>query len=272
MTIQIVSNNYAMAGFEEEHGFALLIKENNEITLFDTGRGRAFINNIERMKIDIFSIQNLILSHGHYDHCGNIDYIFNKNNKIKIYTHPAFSAERYSIHQNRDPKLTYIGISSTIREQLSKYQLINTEQPTQISANMFVTGEIPRESSEDTGGPFFFDKEGEKVDKIIDDEAIYITTPKGLIIITGCCHSGIINTVEHIKNISKESNIRAIIGGLHLVNASDERINQTINYLNSLNLEYLYPGHCTGELATFKLEESLNCKVSQLLVNHILTF
>jgi len=259
--IRVISNNNALEGFTNEHGFSVLIETETSSTLLDTGSGEAFIHNINILSIDISNIDSLVLSHGHFDHCGNINYILNNNNRIKIYHHPQLLVERYSIHKDRDPMVKFIGVNEVNKKSLKNCHSFLTEDITKISNNIFITGSIPRLSNEDTGGPFFFDTIGEKRDLILDDQAIWLNTKKGLLIITGCCHSGIINTVEYIKKYSGIDRVYGIVGGLHLSKALDKRVIETTKYLNSLSLTMIAPGHCTGDHIVEKLKKDLNCRV-----------
>lgn len=260
-TIYILSNNSSAKGFRNEHGFSLLIKYEGKNILFDTGNGTAFIENSIRFNIKSSDIDYLILSHGHYDHCGNINYILNYNPDIKTYIHKDALNIRYSIHQDRDPKVSSIGISKENKKAIQNSNTIYTEKPIQIYRDLHLTGGIPRLSGEDSGGPFFYDTVGLKEDIIPDDQSIWINTEYGLIIITGCCHSGLINTVEYIRNITGQKKVSAIIGGLHLSKANNDRIKKTTDYINSLNLNTLYPAHCTGAQVSETLAKELSCKV-----------
>lgn len=263
-TITIISNNSANEGFFKEHGFSVLIDYNNKTLLFDTGNGNPFRENLQKLNINLSLIDFLVLSHGHYDHCGNIAFVLTSNPKIKTFIHPDGLKERFSIHSDRDPMVSRISMSNENRESIINNNTTYTTEPTNIYKSIFVTGSIPRLTDEDTGGPFFDDSNGLVVDTIPDDQSLFIKTDEGLIIITGCCHSGLINTVEYIKKISGISKVKTIIGGLHLSKASKLRVDKTILYLNSLNLKNIFPGHCTGEgvIKTLKLE--LNCSVLDL--------
>ena len=260
--IVIVSNNRALPDFKEEHGFSLLLEKDDKKILFDTGQGNAFRENIKKLNIDIKNIDALIISHGHYDHCGNISYIIEQSEHIKTYIHPGATEVRYSIHKDRKPCVKYIGISYENKMALKKSN-VNFE-PFNIESNIHITGEIPRISSEDTGGPFYHDKEGKVLDKIVDDQSIWIETKEGLVIITGCCHSGLINSVEYIKNISGIDRVQTIIGGLHLNKVTTERVDETIQYINNLHLKNIFPGHCTGLNVIKKFKKELNCHVLDL--------
>lgn len=122
-----------------------------------------------------------------------------------------------------------------------------THGPTGIIPGIHVTGEIPRRHKiEDTGGPFYQDSECTHKDALPDDQALYIETPKGLIVLLGCGHSGVINTLDYIQQISGAKSIYAVMGGMHLLRASTKRLAFTGDSLERMDVRYLAPNHCTG--------------------------
>ena len=124
-----------------------------------------------------------------------------------------------------------------------------------------LTGPIPRRTPyEDTGGPFFLDPDLRHPDPIEDDLALWIRTYEGLVVCVGCCHAGLINTLDHIRRLSGVSRIRAVIGGFHLVNADTQRLAQTVNVLADREVDRVVPCHCTGDPAIRALENALGDK------------
>jgi 7,8-dihydropterin-6-yl-methyl-4-(beta-D-ribofuranosyl)aminobenzene 5'-phosphate synthase len=118
-----------------------------------------------------------------------------------------------------------------------------------------VTGPIPRETAfEDTGGPFFLDQGGRRADAMDDDLALWIKTDRGLVVCVGCSHAGVVNTLNYAQRLNAGSRIRAVVGGMHLLSASEERLEQTIAALRGLDPELLVPCHCTGEGAIERLQ------------------
>ncbi len=112
---------------------------------------------------------------------------------------------------------------------------------------IFVTGEIPRHSTfEDTGGAFFTDPDGAHPDLLLDDQALYFDTKAGLVVLLGCAHSGVVNTLEYVRQLTGGRRIHTVMGGLHLLNASPARMDQTIAALRRLDIQRLAPAHCTG--------------------------
>jgi 7,8-dihydropterin-6-yl-methyl-4-(beta-D-ribofuranosyl)aminobenzene 5'-phosphate synthase len=131
-----------------------------------------------------------------------------------------------------------------------------------LSSTIGLTGPIPRQTTfEDTGGAFFLDPEARHADPIEDDLALWIKTDQGLVVCVGCCHAGIINTLTHVRRLSGVAQIRAIIGGLHLLNADDRRLNHTLSAMQTIPIETVIPCHCTGDRAMDELDAVMGAKM-----------
>jgi len=249
LRIKILVDNRVEDGLIEEHGFSVWIEVDGHKILFDTGQGQALLPNAARLGCELSELDALILSHGHFDHCGAISGLIEINPKIHVYAHTNLFAPRYSIKPDQPAR--NIAVPQQEREallDLPDSQLHWIDGPQEVLAGVCVTGAIDRHNNlEDTGGPFFLDLTRQIPDLIKDDMSVWFKTGRGLVIITGCCHSGLINTVEHIRSVSGVERVRGIVGGLHLLNASCERINSTIDILSEWNPEFVVPCHCTGE-------------------------
>jgi len=231
-----------------EHGFAAWIEADDRRILFDTGRSDTVFANAKALEIDLCTADTLILYHGHYDHTGNIAALLELNQSLEIFCHPAISIPRYSRHA--DGSMRSIGMSQANAEALrGRGDLIHwTSRPIFVSDDIGITGPIPRLMPfEDTGGDFFLDSDAKQRDPIDDDCAIWFVTAQGLTVVTGCCHSGIINTLGYIRSIAGALPLRTVVGGMHLLHATAKRIDATCDYLASRNIGELVPCHCTGD-------------------------
>lgn len=264
LKITVVADNRAEAPLVAEHGLALWIEAGDRKILLDTGQGLSLIANAALLDIDIRETDALVLSHGHYDHTGSVSEVLKAAPQAQIYLHPAVFLPRYSISARKARPVQAPGraLNSIISHPERKVNWING--PAKVAEGISLTGPIPREAEfEDTGGPFFLDQGGKKPDLIIDDLAMWLDTDDGLVVCTGCCHSGIINTLRYVISLTGRSRVRKIVGGLHLVNASEERLERTAEELNKLDIEELVPCHCTGDEAYEYLSASLNCRVTR---------
>jgi 7,8-dihydropterin-6-yl-methyl-4-(beta-D-ribofuranosyl)aminobenzene 5'-phosphate synthase len=166
----------------------------------------------------------------------------------KVFMTKAGLVDRYSIRNNIPKPINIQSDAREVLQSLKPEQFIDSSSPTMITENIGLTGFVPRKNNfEDVGGPFYLDKAGLVEDPIEDDLAMWIKTDKGLVICVGCSHSGIINILNYIIEITGETNIHTLIGGFHLVNADDNRIKKTTDSLKLFNIKHLIPCHCTGK-------------------------
>lgn len=249
--LRIVVDNRVSAGLAEEHGFSAWIEVPGHTILFDTGQGKTLAPNAAMLGCDLEHVDMLVLSHGHYDHSGAICQVLRSAPITKVFCHVASFLPRYSIRTGEAPRSIAMALSDKEAIlDLPANRIHWVTAPLEIIPDVGISGSIPRiHPMEDTGGPFFLDPEGHHPDLIKDDMAMWLNCDRGLIIITGCCHSGLINTVEHIRATSGVKRVFGIIGGLHLLNASSERLEATCAAIRKWNPEFVIPCHCTGENA-----------------------
>ena len=261
--ITILIDNTALPGYIAEHGFSLWLQTETEQILFDAGStGEALLKNARKAGLNLETIQHLVISHGHYDHTGGIPELLSLAKKANVYCHPDISLLRYSIRENYAKKISIPPASKTALIQLPENKLHLVTRLREIVENIELSGPIPRETTfEDTGGPFYFDKEGKKPDLISDELVLIIKTEKGLIILTGCAHSGLINVLNWIQQNYPKEKIHTIIGGFHLLNASEKRMQRTIEELKKIPFQQLIACHCTGKDPMKKLEKQFPKKV-----------
>ena len=238
-----------------EHGLSLWIEADGRHILFDTGQSDYFLHNAETLGINPRDADTLVISHGHYDHTGGVVALLKVNPTPRIYCHPGIFIPRYS--RQADGNMKPIGLSRTTADAL--HRRVDTihwvSRPLFLTKNIGVTGPIPRVAAfEDTGGAFFLDPGGKRPDMVEDDVAMWFSTAGGLVVVTGCCHSGIVNTIAYISSITGANPVASVIGGLHLLHASAERIEATCDYLQSSGVGKIVPFHCTGEEAVAHFE------------------
>ena len=249
---QIVVNNCAAAPLEAEHGLAVYCRHDDGRTfLFDTGAGNALLHNLQILQIPPEKIPAVILSHGHNDHTGGIsDFL----SRAAFYCTPEITSPHYSCHPGKAPR--NLTIPEKAQCLLRTATICPVERVTEISAGVWLTGAIPRISGEDTGGPFFTAAEGGKKDNIIDEQALFFAD--GGTLLQGCCHAGIINTINYCRTSIPDCRIDRIIGGLHLLNASREHLTETAKAIMENGVKELYLLHCTGDRAVDFLRHNLS--------------
>jgi 7,8-dihydropterin-6-yl-methyl-4-(beta-D-ribofuranosyl)aminobenzene 5'-phosphate synthase len=239
-----------------EHGFSMLIRvlrgRKAVSILFDTGiSADGVVENAKRMGLDLGEVGYVVLSHGHYDHFGGLVSALKTINKanLSLIVHEDMFKTRGTANSDGTIR-TYPEFPA--REQLSSAQLINTKQPYLIGNDMIlVTGEIPRQTSFEKGflrHKTLIDGIWQPDPLILDDRAVVFNIKgKGLVIISGCAHAGIINTISYAQRISGIVNTYAVMGGFHLAGKENEnRIEQTVKELGRICPKHIVPSHCTG--------------------------
>ena len=199
----LVDNAPGRLGLKTEHGLSLWIETESRRILFDAGQSDMLLHNAEQLNIDLSTADSVILSHGHYDHTGGIAHVLSKLCSATIYCHSSVFVPRYS--RQSDGRMKPIGIdknsSKALHDAYNRIHWVN--EAINISEDFGITGPIPRNTDfENTGGDFYFDPDGNRPDPVNDDLALWFRTTKGIIVVTGCCHSGIINTLEYVKTLS----------------------------------------------------------------------
>lgn len=244
-----------------EHGLSFLIETESMRILFDTGQGKVIEHNMRSLKIDVASVDTVILSHGHYDHTGGLEKILKHRNDVNVYAHPEVTGAKY--RRTDGGQMKYIGFPRSVTGE-NKPAFIFNREPFQLSEGILLTGQIPRRFSfEEVQGEFQIksDKEWKK-DNLLDDQALVIDTPSGLILILGCTHSGLINTLTRVVEITGKDDFLLVAGGTHLKNAGDDRLNRTITALDKFRIQRLILSHCTGVLSFCRIHQALGDKAS----------
>ena len=263
MTIHCLVDTLTEAGYMSEFGLSLFIEANRHKILFDMGAGEALVPNAARMGLDLDSATDIVLSHGHYDHTGGLAKLVPPP-QIPVYVGRGIVEPCWSLHD--DGTKHRITMPPESQAVLAKKCLVHEINAfTEILPGMFLTGPITRKSGEDCGGHFFSDEACTTPNLIPEEQALLLASG---VLITGCCHAGIINTVEACRKTRPDIAIRTIVGGLHLRHASEERLERTAAYLASLNLDRLVLMHCTGENAVEYLRSHLTCETATLPVGH----
>ena len=249
LNITTLSENTAGLGnFLGEWGLGILVETDELKILFDTGQSISASHNADILGIDLSQIDKIVLSHGHFDHTGGLRHVLRKIGKeIEIIAHPDMWQTKYARREGK--AALYIGIPFQRQELESLGARFNlTTESVRITDNIMTTGEVPMVTDYEEIEPYLLVKEGTdfKSDKLLDDQALIINTEPGLVVILGCAHRGIINTLYHAQQLTGVKTINTVLGGCHLMDASEERIWLTIAALKELGVQRLGVSHCTG--------------------------
>jgi 7,8-dihydropterin-6-yl-methyl-4-(beta-D-ribofuranosyl)aminobenzene 5'-phosphate synthase len=243
----LVENSVNVRGLLAEHGLAFHIQAGPRSLLFDTGQSDLLLHNALKLRISLAEAEAIVLSHGHNDHTGGLKAAHEAAPQARLFLHRATLSPKFV--GNPDGTGRPIGMDEASAKAIRKAAnvVVWTAKPTEILDGIFVTGEIPRQNDfEDTGGRFFLDAACTRPDPLADDQALFFDTTEGLVVLLGCGHAGVVNTLEYVRHLTGGRPIHAILGGLHLLTASPERMEKNIAAFRRLDIQQLAPAHCTG--------------------------
>ncbi len=231
---------------EAEHGLSFFIEDEINI-LFDSGPSDILIRNAVEIGLDLKDIDIIVLSHGHWDHGNGLKYLEGK----KLVCHPDCFIRRF-----RSSDMEEIGLPFKLDEAKERFDVILSKGPYKLTKRIIFLGEIERKNDFESKKTSYITSD-ERLDFVPDDTALVFDTEKGLIIVTGCSHSGICNIIEHAKKVMVKDEIYAVVGGMHLKD-EDMITKKTIEYLKRQEIGMLIPTHCTSQAVIAKMDKSLN--------------
>ena len=241
-----------------EHGLAFWIEAGGRRILFDTGQGKVLHHNARCLEVPLDTAEMVAISHGHFDHTGGLKDVLGTAGQIDLYMHPAALEKKY--YREKTPPHRSIGIPGLDEHGLRERtrNLVWTAEPTKLTEGVHLTGQIPRRNDfEDTGGPFYLDDSCSTPDPLPDDQALYIETPAGIVVVLGCAHAGVINTLDYVAQLTGRARIHAVLGGMHLMQATAQRLEATVAALKRYGIRKIGASHCTGTRATSYLWSQL---------------
>lgn len=231
-----------------EHGFACFVETDSGNYLFDTGQGFTIVQNSLALKKDLSSINAVMISHGHYDHTGGLPAVLKQRGMVDVYGHGDMFARRI---WSKDDVTRDLGIPyrrSYLESLGARFKL--GKEMVEVGPGVYLTGEIPRKSSFEKSDPnmTLLADDGRQVhpDPLPDDLSMVIESDRGLIIVLGCAHAGMINILNYVTQQLSNERIFAVIGGTHLGFSSDRQFDETLKVIEQYNIERIGVSHCTG--------------------------
>lgn len=261
MKVSILTDNMVYKrGFLGEHGMSLLIDTGEKRYLFDTGQSRVFIHNAAKLGLDLRKLDGVILSHGHYDHCGGMEH-WQEFGQAPIYIQKKAFEQKY-VESSRTKELRYIGLENKGNWQ-ENADIHELSGGTRIAEGVYLLSEIPYTNDfEPAAGSFWksnMQYPGDELmaDTMEDEQLLVIEEEGSLCVFAGCAHVGIINCLHYVQTAFPNKHIHFLAAGMHLRNSDARRVEMTISAIQELGIDIVVPLHCTGMRAIAAMREAL---------------
>ncbi len=273
--ITILSENLVgkMVG-SGEHGFSAFIETGGGNYLFDTGGGRSVMENSLAFNKDLRSIKKIFLSHGHNDHTGGLPQVLALKGPVDVHAHPDVFLDRMAIRKEggrESRRFAGMIYKRSYLEFLGARFILNSDFR-EVEKGMFLTGEVPRKTAFERNDPHLFREVDGKIvpDLLPDDQSLVLDTERGLVLVFGCAHAGMINTINYVIQQMKKDHFYAVLGGTHLDFLTPEQLEQSIRCLKGMKVDRIGVSHCTGFRGASRLRQEFGEKFFYSCVGSVL--
>ena len=292
--IQVLSTNLANNGTRGEWGFAALVKtrvegqDREHCVLWDTGRyPQTVLQNATFLGVDLSCVQDIVLSHFHFDHTGGLFRILEhlaadaESNPIRVTVAEGIFRPRY-LNTEAPAAAPLYAMLGTARWNLlerdkkrlesSGAVFVDIDQATEVVPGVWATGPVARTFKEENYPKFSVfrqDADSPVVDSVPESQGLVVKAPGGPIVLSGCGHAGTVNLVNHVTRTIQSGPLLALMGGLHLYNASEDTLQWTGKKLSEVGVKHLMGGHCTGIMPMFNLQEALGLDRSRAVIGAV---
>ena len=263
LTLRVLVDNMTCVDryFGGEPALSLYLECGGKHILFDTGYSDLLCSNAGKMGIDLLNLDYIVLSHGHIDHTGGLPTLMRLFLEAAIeerpHRIPMVVAHPHCFYPRPMPRLADVGSPVDEARLARQFPVTTSRTPVWLTENLVFLGEVER--AMDDAVPDRHRKrtiitpDGMEPDRVLDDTALAFRSRSGLVIITGCSHSGIGNIIHYAQKVCKESRVRDVIGGFHLKESDREALSATLACLKSVSPVALHPCHCTSLAAKIAL-------------------
>ena len=246
LTILVENNSLIGTTFLAEPALSMLVQDGDARVLFDAGYSDAFLKNARQMGLDMLHLDWIVLSHGHFDHTWGLDVLirhyFEAERSKRDWARPRLLAHPEAFVTKRKGAIPELGMLLAQEKLNTQFELTLSAEPMWLTGRLVTLGQIERVLDFENPPPLGerMEPSGPVPDRMPDDTAMAYVTDEGLVVISGCAHAGICNTVEQARRVTGVDKVRAVIGGTHLLGETPERLDPTTDYLAALDLEVLH--------------------------------
>ena len=270
MRATVLVDNIRQESLEGEWGLSIFIEYKDKNILLDAGASPLFIENADKLGIDLQTVDYGVLSHAHYDHGNGMEAFFQLNEKAKFFLRSACKENCYKIE---DGEYKYIGIPEGV---LAKYQerIVLVEGRTELTEGVILLPHTTAGMDAIGQREKMYLKEGAsyRPDDFAHEQSLVFVTAKGLIVFNSCSHGGADNIIREVEAAFPGQQVYALIGGFHLFNKTEDEVQGFIQRLQAKGVRHIVTGHCTGETAYAMLADALGDAVQQLHVGLVLEY
>ncbi len=269
--LSVLCDNEALPGFAAEWGLSICIETpGSRRVLWDAGKTGLFLDNAERLGLDLSRLDAAALSHGHYDHGDGLPLLRSRAGYAgPIHVHPGHAQARYA--REKDGSIRGVGLSPEARTALAGF--VPVQGVAVIVPGLTMLCPIPRREGLATAtAGLFTDPAGKTSDALPDDACLVLDAPTGPVRVLGCCHSGLANTLAQVRDALGLGRLAAVVGGLHLYAADCATRAEARDTLRASGAGRIHPGHCTGREAALWLARELPGRVFPLAAGQVLEF
>ena len=236
-----------------EHGFACFIETESGNYLFDTGQGLGIVQNAAVLGKDLASVKAIMISHGHYDHTGGLPQVLQRCGRMPVYAHPEIFVERFWGEQR-----LFIGIPfrrSYLESSGAEFRF--SRDLVEVGPGVYLSGEIPRRNTFEVGDTemvaVYADGREKQPDPLKDDYSLIVKTAKGLVVVLGCAHAGMVNILDYVREKFPGEKIFSVFGGTHMGFSDDKQFDETLKVIDNYEIDKLGVSHCTGLAKSAKI-------------------
>ncbi len=257
----LTENTVRQAGLLAEHGLSFWIETDRQKILFDTGQSDVFIKNAHQLGIEPGQADSIVISHGHYDHADGLPHLVSRANQLDLYIHADAFVPKYAMRQGEK---RYIGIGWDPAQLENQGLAIHrTGAVTKLDQQVTLLAQIQKGRDIDKPAKDLLVMKDSQLlpDPMSDEQILICKTAKGLLVLLGCSHPGVVNCLDTVRQSFPNDSIHTVIGGLHLEKASPENLDAVIGAMKSMDIQSIIPIHCTGQASACRMKQVLGSKV-----------